>query len=86
MGKIIQYRCPGCQRLLFKWETGSKDCLYKDPQVILISRVDNEKMKDVICSKCKTRSEICRDGLRKIEISSDTAELPALAKHIEIPA
>lgn len=87
MSKIIQYRCPDCQRLLIKWETGSEKVLYVDFKARWIE-VEGRKSKDIICSKCNTRSEVCSDGLRKLELKpiSDTSELPELANHIGIPA
>lgn len=81
MSKIIQYRCPGCLKLLIKWETGSQECIFQaiglefrdQPKVIAPGGPSSEVnpyyvKKDVICPKCKTRSEITRDGLRKIEL------------------
>ena len=87
MSKIIQYRCPACSRLLIKWETGSDKVLYFDPQARWVETGEG-KRKDIICSKCLTRSEVCCDGLRKIELKpvSDTSELPELANHIGTPA
>lgn len=82
MSKVIQYRCPCCKRLLIKWETGADKVLYVDFKAQWI-KVEGKKTQDIICSKCGTRSEVCSDGLRRIE--SDTAELPALAKHIGEP-
>ena len=79
MSKIIQYRCPTCKRLLIKWETGSDKVLYVDYKAQWI-KVEGQKAQDIICSKCKTRCEVCSDGLRKID--SDTPGIPELAKHI----
>ena len=53
---------------MIKWETGSDKCLFVDEHVKFVAQAGNDKKKDVICSKCGTRSEVCVDGLRKIEL------------------
>jgi len=67
LSKIIQYRCPDCKRLLIKWETKSDHVLYIDTLARWVEQPGSKK-KDIICSKCGTRSEVCSDGLRKIEL------------------
>lgn len=67
ISKTIQFRCPECLRLLVKWETGSDTCSFKNPNATFIKQTGSEKQ-DVICPKCKTRSEITKEGLRKIEL------------------
>ena len=31
MGRMVQYRCPRCNRLLYKHDTDSNQCEYKAP-------------------------------------------------------
>lgn len=45
MGKTLQFRCPVCNRLLVKWETGSGECIYK------VVEIDSETGK-TRCTKC----------------------------------
>lgn len=67
MSKTIQFRCPECKRLLFKWETGSDHCLFQLEGLQFIEQAGTGK-KDPICPKCGTRSEITKTGLVKIEL------------------
>lgn len=81
MPKVLQFRCPTCLKLLFKWEFGHSECIFKaiglefreQSSVITPGGPSSEvntqyKKQDVICSKCKTRSEIAKEGLRKVEL------------------
>ena len=67
MPKTLQFRCPTCLKLLIKWEIGQSECIFKAEGLEFIKQTSNEKQ-DVICPKCKTRSEITKQGLRKVEL------------------
>jgi hypothetical protein len=67
MSKTIQYRCPVCCRLLIKWEVGAAECQYKAEGLRFIEQKGSEK-KDIVCTKCDTRLEITRGGLRTIDL------------------
>lgn len=62
MSQVVQYRCPKCLKLLFKFdrETGkveyhmSQYAFYKDEQ---------DRAKHVSCPKCKTELEIVKNGM-----------------------
>lgn len=67
-----QYRCPKCQRLLFKVEI--KQEMFKDPEIKIIYRAKGlEEYKnydtdcqEVICTKCKTVSAIAKRKLIEV--------------------
>jgi hypothetical protein len=60
MSKLLQFRCPGCHRLLFKVETGKTTCEYQDKDM----RYQHiGKMMIVECSKCKNVLEVTKHGL-----------------------
>jgi hypothetical protein len=50
MNKLLQFRCPKCGRLLFKWREGSNALEYIAPG--LSFSVDG---KSVTCTKCQTQ-------------------------------
>lgn len=66
MSKVVQFRCPDCGRLLIKYEKGKTVCMYKAEGLQFIEPEEGKRA-GVICTKCNTRLEIAKDGLRKVE-------------------
>jgi Zn finger protein HypA/HybF involved in hydrogenase expression len=63
MARSMQFRCPGCLKLLFKWVVGQDSITKADESIKFIDGTH-----DVICPKCKVRSEVTKAGLRKIDL------------------
>ncbi|HAG51717.1 MAG TPA: hypothetical protein DCL42_10360 [Deltaproteobacteria bacterium] len=61
MAKLLQFRCPKCQRLLFKVGQGASILAYRDKDMRFYQGKNNKMI--VECSKCFTISEVTRDGL-----------------------
>lgn len=62
MSRIVQFRCPGCKRLAFKFDTSKGQALYTDPEV----KFDNET-KTLTCSKCGMILKVTLGGLVEVE-------------------
>lgn len=64
-GKLIQYRCCKCKRLLFKYRVG--DERIEKIAGYFIKCPDNKF--DVVCDKCNTRQQIVKGGLEEIKLA-----------------
>ena len=67
MAQLLQFRCPVCLKLLFKFDKETGKVEYH------ISQFDFEadekgNTKYATCSKCKTELEIMKNGLKKREL------------------
>lgn len=63
-GKLIQYRCCKCKRLLFKYRIGDEGIEKINGYFV---KCPNGKF-DIVCDKCNTRQQIVKGGLREIEL------------------
>jgi hypothetical protein len=68
MAKLHQFRCPKCQRLLFKVEAGKEVLDYRDPQMRFFKSKTGKMI--VECSKCFRISEVTPDGLKEFTKAS----------------
>jgi len=66
MGRLLQFRCTKCKKLLFKYEIGKSHFNFSLDNLVYMKNVDGNKM-FVECPKCKTLSFIEKEGLKNYD-------------------
>ena len=67
MAQLLQFRCPSCKKLLFKYAKDTGKIEYHMSQYAFESDEDGNT-KYTTCPKCKCEVEITRTGLVKREM------------------
>jgi DNA-directed RNA polymerase subunit RPC12/RpoP len=82
-GRLLQFRCPDCGRLLFKYRVGSTQVFYA-VEPIMVVRVEGSKIMEVHCTKCKSRLVVTSRGLTR-NTNHGTSAQAGPVKQYEVP-
>ena len=67
MSNLVQFGCPACLKLLFKFDKKTGDIEYHIDRYSFESD-DKNNVKYVMCPKCECKCEIIKNGLIKREM------------------
>jgi len=81
MANIQQFRCPGCIKLLLKYDKAKDELIFQAPDVL--SRKE-DKIMLVQCPKCDTISIVTPKGLEKFVIKKTVVETDKKIEFAEV--